>query len=219
MSEVSDRQPWPVYREFKTMEDHSFRSIVRYFEEHREGIRQLPFDEYFELLVEYANALFETGKYHKHLKASEGIIDWVIDRNIKYYRGVDIFRQTLFKKAASHYNLHQISKAQHIIEELIKMDPRDSKNRRFLVRCFRKRPSSLKQKLRAVCIGFILMSALTISAELLIFRPFYPSWVQSVELLRNILFALGIFVFIAGEGVHRFRSWQSMRKRMTHLTE
>ncbi len=219
MSEVSDRHPWPVYHRFKQMEDHSFRSIVRYFEEHRKRIQQLPFDEYFELLVDYTNALFETGKYHKHLKASDEIIEWVINRNIRYYRGEDIFRKCLFKKAASHYNLHQISKARHIVEELLKMNPEDSRTRRFLVRCNLKSPSSLKQKMRAMCIGLVLLSALTISVELLVIRPFYESWTEGVEWTRNLLFISGIGLYLTGEGLHRMQAWKSMRQTLSEITE
>ena len=94
-----------VYQEFKGIEQSEFRSIVRFFESRTDEIIHLEFNEYFELLLAYAEALFEIGTYHSFLTVADQAIAITIEQNIKYYHGEDVFFNILFKKAAAHYNL------------------------------------------------------------------------------------------------------------------
>ena len=56
-----------IYRDFKEIEIGEYRAIVNYYDEFERDIRELEFQEYFELLVAFVNALFQLGKYQKHL--------------------------------------------------------------------------------------------------------------------------------------------------------
>jgi len=94
-----------TYQEFKEIPYNDYRGIVRFYEEYNSEIVHLKFDEYFELLLAYAESLFEIGAYRNHLDICDQAIEITIAHNIKFYQGKDVFFELLFKKAAAHYNL------------------------------------------------------------------------------------------------------------------
>ena len=97
-----------VYQEFKEIADNEYRTIIQFFVEYEQEIKHLEFDEYFELLLAYADALFETAAYENHLEIADQAINITIEHNIKFYQGKDVFFEMLYKKAASYYNLSLI---------------------------------------------------------------------------------------------------------------
>lgn len=192
-----------VYKDFKEIESNAHRQIIRFFEKHERMISRLDFEEYFELLVAYVDALFEIGSYQKHLTLVDEVIENSINSNIHIHKGEDIFYLMLFKKAASHFNLHQYEKAEHILRELIKMNPEDKDILSFLKRCLRRRGSNLLSVGRATSIFLFLLTACIICVEVLFVRPFYEMHASKIEAVRIGTFALGIFVLIAGDFLHR----------------
>lgn len=194
-----------VYQEFKEIADNEYRSIVQFFEEFEKEIKQLEFDEYFELLLAYADALFETAAYENHLKVVDAAIGFTIENNIKFYQGKDVFFELLYKKAASQYNLLEYDKAEHIIRELIKMEPNNELTVRFLKKCIGQTKPSYIQTGRALSVFIFLITALLISIELTFIRPFYPVHEELVETGRNALFILGWIVLVSGD---LFRKYQ-----------
>ena len=202
-----------VYREFKEIEAREYRTIVRFFEEFEQDIYHLRFEEYFELLLAYVDALFEIGAYANHLKTVDQLIEISINHNITFYKGEDIFFELVFKKAAAHYNLHQYDKAEQILRELIKIDPENKLAIRFLIKCVHHdQPKFLKQT-RGTSVLIFLITAATISVELVFIRSLYSSYGSVIELLRNVLFILGWVVLLLGEGVHLFK----VRKLVTRF--
>ena len=57
-----------VYEGFKEIEPEAWREIIQFFEENEKRIKKLEFEEYFEVLIGYINALFEGEKLLKHLE-------------------------------------------------------------------------------------------------------------------------------------------------------
>lgn len=192
-----------VYKDFKEIESNAHRQIIRFFEKHERMIYRLDFEEYFELLVAYVDALFEIGIYQKHLVLVDEVIENSIHLNIRLYKGEDIFYLMLFKKAASHFNLHQYEKTEHILRELIKMDPNDKEVLSFLKRCLRRRGTKLLSVARASSIFLFLLTACIICVEVLFVRPFYEMYASRIEALRIGTFVMGIFALIAGDFLHR----------------
>ena len=86
MSNISKTYHSKVYRDFKEIREDSFRTVIVFYERYLPDISSLEFPEQFELLVDYADALFESGAYQKHLIASREIIRNSIYNNIQYHK-------------------------------------------------------------------------------------------------------------------------------------
>lgn len=194
-----------VYQEFKEIGLHEYRSIVQFYEDSENDIKRLDFDEYFELFLAYGDALFEMGAYQNHLEIADQAIETTIEHNIKFYQGQDVYFELLFKKAASHYNLLEYKKAEHILRELVKMDTTNQVTIRFLKKCVRQDKPTFLKKTRATSVLCFLVAALVISIELIVIRPLFEDYANSIEMVRNIIFAFGWLVLLSGDFFHRFR--------------
>ena len=204
-----------VYQEFKGIEQSEFRSIVRFFESRTDEIIHLEFNEYFELLLAYAEALFEIGTYHSFLTVADQAIAITIEQNIKYYHGEDVFFNILFKKAAAHYNLMEYGKAKHILKELVKMDCGNELTIRFLKKCSRQEKPSYLKSTRAISVFLFLLTAGIIAVELFLVRPFFASYIDLIEIVRNVIFGAGWVILIAGDLFFRTQVNNRVNKYVT----
>lgn len=195
-----------LYRDFKEIEATDYRGVIRFYEENEKQIQQLDEHEHFDLLTAYANSLFEIGAYQKHLLLADLVIEITVDRNIKSYRGVDLFCTTLFKKAASLYNIREFVKAEYILCELVRINPGNEEAILFLKKCQRQKSPGIMQHTRAACIFLFLLTALIISIEVLFVRPFYDMYTALIERSRFSTFGLGCFLLVAGDAIHRWRA-------------
>jgi tetratricopeptide (TPR) repeat protein len=193
-----------VYRDFKEIEPTAYRQIIHFYEEKEAEIRCLEFDEYFDLLIAYVDALFEIGAYQKHLLMVDVIIENSILHNIQFRNGTDIYQRTLFKKAASLYNVLKYEEADYILRELIRMDPYDSDSVLFLKKCLRSKKPQLVINARAASIFLFLLTAFVICIEVLFIRPFYHMHTELVETSRIGIFLLGCILLVGGDLLHRW---------------
>ncbi|MEN0002852.1 MAG: hypothetical protein AAF798_01865 [Bacteroidota bacterium] len=198
-----------IYREFQAIDALAFQQIVRFYEEKERKIEQLPFEEYFELLVTYVNALFEIGAYNKHLTVVDLVIEASVINNIQYYKGEDVFYKMLFRKAASLFHIHKYEETNYILRELLKMNPQDKSAALFLKKCLRKRNTKLIQSGRAIAIFLLLLTAFVIAFEVLFVRPFYELYTPLIERLRTLIFISGPLVLALCFAIHR---WLADRK-------
>ena len=194
-----------IYRGFKEIETHEYLSLVRYYEVYENEIKQLGFSEFFELLITYTEALFEVGAYQNHCSMVDLAIEISIVNNIKFYNKKDIYYELLFKKAASCFNLLKYNEAEHILRELIKIDPQNDLSIRFLNKCLHQKKSKFVRNMRALSIILFLLAALVISIELIIVRPLFEASTSSVELTRNSLFLSGVLILVGSDLVNRFK--------------
>jgi len=192
-----------IYRDFKAIEVTAYRQIIHFYEKQEGVIKQLEFEEHFELLTAYVNALFEVGAYHKHLLLVDLIIEMAIAHNIEFYRGEDIFLKMLFRKAASLYNMLEYDKAEYILREIIRINPWDKDAVLFLKKCLRRQQPKFIQASRAISILLFLLAAVVIAGEVLLVRPFYPRYTVAVEQLRFGLFGLGMVLLVSADLIHR----------------
>jgi hypothetical protein len=191
-----------LYRNFKALETNDFHGMVRYYEQFEDGIRSLDFEEYFDCSLVYTEALFQTGDHGKHVVMCDHLLETVIMHNIEYWGGEDLYAHLLFKKAASLYHLHEFPKAEHILRELVKINPWQRLPIRFLKTCLiRQRPSWL-QKTRAATVVLVLATALVIALEIFVIKPFFSEWYSFSLIFHNVLFGSGIAVLTGGESVH-----------------
>jgi len=171
----------------------------------------LDFEEYFEMLYLYVNALFEVGAYHKHVVMADEVIETTIRQNIQDYRQEDVFKKTLFRKAASLYNISEYRSAEHILRELLRMDPGHGDAASFLKKCLRNIDLGPLLAFRASAILLFLLSAVVICVEVLYVRPFHSEYTGKMEALRIGLFAGGWAALILGELWHRWLAHRRVR--------
>lgn len=195
-----------LYRTFLSLEETAFQEQIRFFEEHEKAIRDLDFEEYFDMLVVYVTALFEVGAYREHLLMVDVVIETSIINNIIKYKEEDLFRRMLFRKAASLYHTQQYAKAEHILAELLRMDPADQGAILFLKKCLRTHYPQVRSNARASAIFLFLLTAFVIAIEVLLVRPFYEMHAKTVELSRNTIFVLGLLSIVFGDVYHLYLS-------------
>ena len=194
-----------LYRDFTEIDLGAPHTLVRFYEANETGIAALSFENYFEILVNYSNALFEIGAYAKHIKEVDKIIYLSIEQNIRFFGGEDVYFKSLFQKAASLFNLHEIERAEHILRELIKMDPYNQLSIRFLKKClFRYRPRFVKRG-RAFSIVLFLTATLVTAIEVMFIYPFLSEWGSFFEYLRWGIFGLGLVLLGGNFLLHYFR--------------
>jgi len=191
-----------VYRDFRGIEPGAYREVLHFYELHEEAILRAEFEEYFEMLVAYTEALFETGAYRKHLLMVDVALGESMSQELDLTYGKAVFGRMLFRKAASHYNLAEYKQAEYLTGQLIRIDPAHEEALRFYRKCrYRQHPNWLLN-LRAAVIFLFLLAALVVCVELLLVRPFYAMHVQLVETSRNTIFGMGLLLLIGGEGLH-----------------
>lgn len=194
-----------IFRDFKAIEASAYRQIIHFYEKQEAEIRQLEFEENFEVFTTYVNALFEVGSYHKHLLLVDLIIETAITNNLSFYKGEDIFLKMLFRKAASLYNLLEYEKAEYILREIIRINPWNKDAVLFLKKCLRRQQPRYIQITRAISIVLFLMAAIVIAAEVLVIRHFFQAYTPLVEQSRLVLFGMGGFLLIGINLIHRIR--------------
>ncbi|RME00894.1 MAG: hypothetical protein D6816_13075 [Bacteroidetes bacterium] len=185
-----------VYRDFRAIDPRQWHNIVRFFEQHEEDIKLLEFDEYFELLVAYTNALFEIGAYEKHILMVDAVIETAVGNNITFFQGEELFNASLFRKAASCFHTFRLKNAEYILKELLKIDPHHKDAKRFLKKCLRSQHPPFIRNARAISVLLFFIAAVIICAELIWTRNFHPEWLNFFHSLRNVVFGSGILLLV-----------------------
>lgn len=213
-----------TYEAFLAIDGGAYKEKIQFIEENFFMLRELEADEYFDMMVLYGEALFETGEYSRHAKLADHILEMSMERNIIMHRGQDVYFETLFKKAAALHNLDRIDQAVHILKELIKINPDHETTKLFLINCLVRQKKLAVRPYRNISLMLLLTSAVVIGLELLLVRRFWPSWAMIFEMIRNGLFIGGVILLIAGEVMVRYRavedvysfSRQTKRKKEHH---
>ena len=195
-----------TYEAFLAIEGNAYKDKIQYIEENFFMLRELEADEYFDMMVLYGEALFESGEYARQAKLADHILEMSIERNIVIHRDQDVYFETLFKKAASLHNLDKVDQAVHILKELLKINPDHESTKLFLINCFIRQKKPTIRPYRTFSLILLLASAVIIAVELIFIRRLWPSWVSVVELIRNGLFITGVILLVAGEVMVRYRA-------------
>ena len=193
------------YRDFRAIEPGDWRGVVRFYEKNEAAIRGLDFEEYFELLLAYTDALFEIGAWQKHLLMADVVIEISVMENLPEFNGREVFRHSLFRKAASHFNLLELEQTEHVLRELLRIAPHDSDCVAFLQKCLRTMRPWLVRQTRALAVLLFFVAALGILLEILVVRNFYEHLTTTARLAWWGALALGLVVLAGGEVFHRWR--------------
>ena len=195
-----------TYEAFLAIEETAYKDKIQYIEENFFMLRELDADEYFDMMVVYGEALFETGEYARQAKLADHLLEMSIERNIVIHRHQDIYFETLFKKAASLHNLDKIDQAVHILKELLKINPDHESTKLFLINCIIRQKKSTVRPYRDISLFLLLASAVVIAFELLIVKTNWPLWESVVQIIRNGLFITGVILLVAGEVMVRYKA-------------
>lgn len=195
-----------TYDAFLAIDHHAYKEKIQFVEENIFMLRDLDAGAYFDMMVLYGEALFETGEYARQAKLADHIIEMSISRNIVMHRDQDVYFETLFKKAASLHNLDRIDEAVHILKELVKINPDHESSKLFLINCIIRQRKSMVRPYRNLSLILLLTSAIVIGVELIFVRRLWPSWTMIIEMVRNGLFISGVILLIAGEVMVRYRA-------------
>lgn len=195
-----------TYDAFLAIDDHAYKEKIQFVEENVFMLRDLDSGAYFDMMVLYGEALFETGEYARQAKLADHIVEMSITRNIIIHRQQDVYFETLFKKAASLHNLEKIDDAVHILKELVKINPDHEASKLFLINCIIRQKKSLARPYRNISLILLLASALVIGIELIFVRRLWPSWTMIIEMVRNGMFISGVILLVAGEVLVRYRA-------------
>lgn len=196
-----------TYNNFKEIDMYAYQLIVDFYATHKEDIQRLKFHEYFELHLAYIEALLETGLYQNLLKICDETIEAVIQNNIQYYQGEDIYRKLLLRKASAHFNLLEYHKTEFILKELIKINPKDGHAIRFFRKSQIHRPPTFVQNTRNVSLLLFLFTAMVICFEMSYFGfgKSQSEMGMMIEVARNVVFLTGWFILILGDGIFRWK--------------
>ncbi len=214
-----------TYDAFLAIDQRAYKEKIQFVEENIFMLRDLDVGAYFDMMVLYGEALFETGEYARQAKLADHIIEMSISRNIIIHRDQDVYFETLFKKAASLHNLDRIEEAVHILKELVKINPDHEASKLFLINCIIRQKKPMVRPYRNLSLVLLLTSAFVIGIELIFVRRLWPSWTMIIEMLRNGLFISGVVLLIAGEVLVRYRAVEDVylfskdNKKRKHKTD
>ena len=202
-----------IYRNFKSIEAADYHGIARYYERFEQDIHQLDFDEYFDCLASYTQALFEIGDHRKHLVMCDFLLETIIIQNVETWGGEDLYAKTLLAKATSLYYLQEYEQSAHILQELIKINPEYSDApKKLWEKCMlRQKPGWLMQ-IRAWGVGILLFTAMFIAFEIFVVSPFFSEHHAAVQLAHNFLLILGILILFTGELRHVWLCRRTVRR-------
>lgn len=188
-----------IYRDFRAIGIEDYPSVVHYYEDHEDGIQKLEFTEYFEILAAYTYALYNLDEHSKHILMSEVLIGESINHNITHHNEEDIFYNTLLRKSVSCNKLLRFKDGEHILQELIKIQPDNTFAQRQLKAClFSQKPKYVK-KLRAVSVFLFFLSAGIIVVELIFIKHLFPALTHYFEYSRITLFVTGLLILLFSE--------------------
>lgn len=188
-----------IYRDFRAIGIEDYPSVVHYYEDHEEGIQKLEFTEYFEILAAYTYALYNLDEHSKHILMADVLIGESISHNITHHNKEDIFYNTLLRKSVSCNKLLRFKDGEHILRELIKIQPENVFAQRQLKAClFSQKPRYVK-KLRATSVFLFFASAAVIVIELIFIKHLFPALTHYFEYTRISLFVLGLLILIFSE--------------------
>lgn len=203
----------PFYQ-FLEIEQDSHYEKVRFFEDHKNSIKNLDFDFRIFIWCDYAMSVFEIGRYQEFIKLSDEIIPLVIEENVYEVRGVAVYEALLFRKAASLFNIHQYEEAEYVFSELCKIEKEPINKKAWRKAKYRILKSSVRF-MEAISVLFFIATALIIMVELLVVVTLYPDYSALVEKIRLVTFGLGMLSILSTELYIQIKTNKDYKNLMT----
>ncbi len=186
----------PLYLNYFGISENAYSTKILWYESHFIEIQSLNGKPKTEIELDYTLSLFHVGRYHQYITQSDAMIEKVINQNIMELHGEDIYQKLLFNKAACYYNTNQFDSSLHILLELCKMDPENKLYKNFCAKVIRLSSYRKFDRLKGLALGMILVALLFIIVEILVIRTLMTTYIEPVELIRNVLLGSS-FVILA----------------------
>ena len=219
MSESPSYATSHLYQSFKAIGPESYRSILRFVEDHSTDISMLPVREYFDLQYGYVAALFETGGYERVVDLTEELLELSIVHNIVEVEGEDAFRCLLYRRANALFHLMQYTESVRICDQLLRLHPNFEPGRNLYEKALYQRPNGWISKARALSVVLFLLAAALIAMEVLVIHNFFDVWSEGFELTRNVSFVVGWSMLLGGDVTHRSWAWWRVRRRQRQYAQ
>ena len=203
-----------LYLSFKAIEGDSYRSILRFIEEHSTDITFLPVREYFQLQYAYVLALYQTGAYQRVVDKSEELIELSIFHNIVEVDGEDAFKVLLYKRASSLFHLMEYEACLHVCDQLFRLAPEHEEAAILYEKALYQKPITWISRARLLSVGLFLSAATLIAIEVLLIQ-----YILNIEVgdwlvyARNTCFILGWILLLVGDVGHRAWAWIKVRNK------
>ena len=191
----------PLYVSYFSIPEKSYSDKINWYESHFKQIQSLNDKAKTHIDLDYTLSLFHVGRYHQYISQVDTLIEKVISENIVEVDGKDIYQQLLFCKAACYYNTNQVEQSLHILLELCKMDKTNKVYKSFCSKVLRLSSYRKFDRLKGVALGMILVALVIIIAEIILVRTIMTSYIEVVELSRNVLLGFA-FILLA------FNEWK-----------
>jgi tetratricopeptide (TPR) repeat protein len=183
-----------VYVAFRSLPKKGWIDIIKLYESKQEDIDLLSSAKRLDILDMYLEALYEIKDFRKLKKEVEHMIYLSLSEEIPVEIGLPYYQAALFWKADTCFQMREYKESQHILEQLIRMNPNNTLYSSKLVKCFYWDKPSYIYRFRALTILLFFLAAIVIIIEFLIIKPFYNEYSAFIMSLRSCLFlsALGI---------------------------
>ena len=202
-----------LYRNFKAIEIDDFHGIIRYYEQHEDGIRTLDLEEYLDCTLVYAHALFEGENFGKHIVMCDHLLELAIMHNIADWQGDDLYHHLLMSKSAALYHQQEYGKSERILKEVIKLYPFDRLAAVYLNKVMLRQKPLWLLRSRALTVALALLAVLVIALEIFAVTKFFPRLLTPFQVGHNLLIASSLATLALSEAFHALRC----RRRCTSL--
>lgn len=196
---MENQTSYNLYLDYQLIPSTDYRGKIRYFDRHQSSFDYLDEDQRLDIHLDFSNALFEVGNYHRFVQSADPLIEQVIVNNVYEHNGEKIFEGLLFKKSAALFNLRKYEEAILILQSLVKIDKEHVLAKRLFALCIRKRGKSWYDLSKGIAIVLLFSSVSILFAELVIVSSFYIEYLESVMLLRNVLILSATALLIGRE--------------------
>lgn len=208
-----------LYESFKAIDVDSYRSILRFVEDHSRDISRLPVAEYFSLQFAYVAALYETGAYRRVIELSDELLELSIVHNLDVVDGEDAFRVLLFRRASSLFYLMRYDECLRVTDQLLRLHPGFAAAALLYEKALYQRPNPWISRGRALSVALFLLAAGLIAAEVLVVRHFFEAWAAGFGHARNACFIVGWVLLLGGDVGHRSWAWATVKRRRSRYAE
>lgn len=196
-----------IYWQYFKLGDLAYRDKVRLFEDNPAEISELIFEDRIEIEIDYLFCLFEIGRYERYVSKVDNLIELVIMENIYVFRGVDIYEELLFRKAACYFQLKQYEKSNDILKQLINLNKTNPYYIGLYTISKRKIHNDIFVTIKAIVI-VCFMVVLSITFARIILEPFLQYYFAPFILLRTILILCAVSLLVGMEAFFQYKIYK-----------
>lgn len=202
-----------VYVAFRKIPKKSWRDIVQLYEDREDEVELLSIERQLEVLYLYIESLHELEYAQKLNNKVCPLIELSLSESIEVEEGLYYFEKALFWKACALLRLMKYKESQHILKQLVSMNPTDKSYRKHLWLSFFKDKPLYVQHCKTLAMIMFFLAAFIIIVEILLINTFYTVWSVSVEWLRSVLFVAALLLVGTAESCHAVYAKVKIRRK------